>query len=55
MSDVQAARVRDLLAEAGAAVDYRSFDTMGHSMHGQDPDLFTKTLVDWIGSLDSRE
>jgi len=55
MSDVQAARVRDLLAEAGAAVDYRSFDTMGHSMHGQDPDLFTKTLVDWVGSLASRE
>ena len=55
MSEVQGARVRALLAEAGTAVDYRSFETMGHSMHGQDPDLFTKTLVDWIGSLASRE
>lgn len=52
VSDVQAARVRELLTEAGVAVDYRSFDRMGHSMHGQDPELFTETLVDWAGSLD---
>jgi pimeloyl-ACP methyl ester carboxylesterase len=48
ISDVQAARVRELLAEAGVEVDYRSFDAMGHSMHGQDPQLFTDTLVDWL-------
>ncbi len=51
LSDVQAARVRELLAGAGVAVDYRSFDTMSHSMHGQDPRLFTDTLVDWVGLL----
>ena len=25
--------------------------TMGHSMHGQDPQLFTDTLVDWVAKL----
>jgi hypothetical protein len=29
-------------------VDYRSFETMGHSMHGQDPQLFTETVADWV-------
>jgi hypothetical protein len=36
LSDLQAARVRELVTAAGQAVDYRSFPTMGHSMHGQD-------------------
>jgi hypothetical protein len=48
LSDLGAKRVLELLGEAGVAVDYRSFDTMGHSMHGQDPQLFAETLVDWI-------
>ena len=47
MADLQATRVRELLGDAGVDVDYRSFETMGHSMHGQDPHLFTETLVDW--------
>ena len=42
---------RALLEEAGVSVDYRSFETMGHSMHGQDPQLFTDTLVDWVATL----
>ena len=44
-------RARELLGEAGVAVDYRSFERMGHSMHGQDPELFTDTLVDWTSQL----
>ena len=48
LSDLAAKTVVQLLGEAGVAVDYRSFDTMGHSMHGQDPQLFTATLVDWV-------
>jgi acetyl esterase/lipase len=44
---LQAHRVVELLAEAGVPVDYRSFDRMGHSMHGQDPSLFAATLIDW--------
>ena len=47
LSDLQARRVLELLAEAGVAAEYLSFESMGHSMHGQDPRLFTDTLVEW--------
>lgn len=48
ISDLQAARVRTLVTEhAGQPFDYRSFPQMGHSMHGQDPQLYGDTLVDW--------
>jgi pimeloyl-ACP methyl ester carboxylesterase len=50
-SDIQAARARELISAAGQLCDYRSFATMGHSMHGQDPKLFTDTLVDWAATL----
>jgi pimeloyl-ACP methyl ester carboxylesterase len=50
LSDLQAQRALALLADAGVPVDYRSFDTMGHSLHGQDPQLFTDTLVDWTAA-----
>jgi hypothetical protein len=39
--------VLELLVEAGVTADLRSFEKIGHSMHGQDPALFTATLVDW--------
>ncbi len=52
LSDLQAKRALELLGEAGVAVDYRSFEHMGHSMHGQDPQLFTDTLVDWATSVE---
>jgi pimeloyl-ACP methyl ester carboxylesterase len=51
MSDVQARRVLELLKEAGVSVEYRSFETMGHSMHGQDPRLFAETLLSWAAPL----
>jgi pimeloyl-ACP methyl ester carboxylesterase len=51
LSDLQAARARELISAAGQPVDYRSFPTMDHSMHGQDPKLFTDTLVDWAATL----
>ncbi len=51
LSDLQAARVRELVEAAGQTVDYRSFPTMGHSMHGQDPRLFADTLADWAAKL----
>ena len=51
ISDLQAQRVIELLCGASVEVDYRSFETMGHSMHGQDPKLFTDTLVDWAAKL----
>lgn len=47
LSDLQGKRACDLIVAAGQRVDYRAFPQMGHSMHGQDPKLFTDTLVDW--------
>jgi pimeloyl-ACP methyl ester carboxylesterase len=52
MTDQQAQRVRDLLTEAGTAVDYRSFPEVSHSMHGDRPELYAETLRDWVGSID---
>jgi pimeloyl-ACP methyl ester carboxylesterase len=52
MSDPQAQRVRDLLQATGVRVDYRSFPDVGHSMHGEKPELYVDTLRDWVKSLD---
>jgi len=52
MSDPQAQRVRHLLTGAGVDVTYRSFLDVGHSMHGDKPELFVKMLCDWVESLD---
>jgi pimeloyl-ACP methyl ester carboxylesterase len=52
MSDQQAQQVQDLLAGAGVAVDYRSFPDVGHSMHGDRPELYAETLLDWVKSID---
>ena len=51
LSDQQARRVRTLLADAGVTVDYRSFPDVGHSLHGERPDLYLETLLDWVGSV----
>jgi pimeloyl-ACP methyl ester carboxylesterase len=51
LSDLQAARVRELVSAAGQKIDYLTFPEMGHSMHGQDPALFAKTLTDWAAGL----
>jgi len=46
-SDLQAARVRALITAAGQPCTYRSFPESGHSLHGENPELFTETLVGW--------
>ncbi len=51
MSDQQAQRAQALLAGAGVKVDYRSFPDVGHSMHGDRPDLYVETLLDWVRSV----
>jgi len=51
ISDVQAARVRELVTGAGNRFDYQSHPTMGHSMHGQDPALFSRILIEWAATL----
>ncbi len=50
-TDAQAQRVTQLVADTGHPVSYRSFPTMGHSMHGQDPQLFADTLLDWFSGF----
>ena len=52
MSDQQAQRVQHLLQAAGVPVEYRSFPDVGHAMHGDKPDLYVDTLLDWVNSLD---
>src|SRR5262247_2828838 len=52
MSDQQAQRVQDLLQAAGVPLKYRSFPDVGHSMHGEKPDLYVDTLLDWVKSVD---
>jgi len=51
LSDLHAARARELIEAAGQPFDYRTFPTMNHSMHGQDPRLFADTLIDWAAKL----
>jgi len=51
ISDLQAGKVRELVENAGQPFDYRSFPQMGHSMHGQDPQLFADTLGGWAAAL----
>lgn len=50
-SDVQAQRAIALITAAGQEVTYKSFPQMGHSMHGQDPELFANTLTEWARGL----
>ncbi len=51
-SDLQASRVRELIEAAGQRFEYQSYPKMGHSMHGQDPKLFARILVEWEATLD---
>ena len=53
ISDLQVARVRELVTEAGNAFEYLSFPEMGHSMHGQDPQRYVDTLSEWVRGLPS--
>jgi pimeloyl-ACP methyl ester carboxylesterase len=51
LSGEQATRARQLIEATGQPVEFQSFPTMGHSMHGQDPGLFSTTLVEWASGL----
>ncbi len=53
MSDQQAQRAQDLLQTTGVPVEFRSFPEVGHSMHGDNPELYVTTLLDWIKKLDA--
>ncbi|HEY6417479.1 MAG TPA: alpha/beta hydrolase [Candidatus Binataceae bacterium] len=50
-SDLQAKRVCELVSRAGQPIDYRSLPRMPHSMHGEDPKLFTQLLIEFETKL----
>jgi len=47
----QVDQVEMLVKNAGRPFTRLSFPKMGHSMHGQDPELFVRTLADWVKTL----
>jgi len=51
MTDPQAQRVVAHLRGAGVDVQYRSFPDVGHSMHGEKPQLYVDTLIEWVEGL----
>jgi pimeloyl-ACP methyl ester carboxylesterase len=51
MSDIQAAKVREIVTEAGATLDYTSLPDAAHAMHNIDPERYVKVVSAWIGKL----
>ena len=51
VSDLQVNRARELVEGAGQAFEYRSFPEMPHSMHGTDPELYARTVIEWAAAL----
>ena len=51
VADVQAEQARAIIEAAGQPFTYRSFPEMPHSMHGADPALYTRTVVEWASTL----
>ncbi len=51
MSDLQAAKARDLMTAAGAAVEYVSLPDAAHAMHASDPKRFAEVVTGWAKTL----
>jgi pimeloyl-ACP methyl ester carboxylesterase len=51
ISDLQVRHMRELITGAGQRFDYRTFPDVGHVMHGSDPQLYSRTLREWIATL----
>lgn len=51
MSDLQAAKVRALVEEAGASFEYVSLPDAAHAMHAADPPRFAQVVSDWAKRL----
>ena len=52
LSDEQAERAGALIRANGQRFDYQSFPEMGHFMHAQDPELYARTVTEWVASLE---
>ena len=51
ISDVQVAYVKKLVEGAGQPFTYISLPEMPHSMHGANPELYAKTVREWVAAL----
>lgn len=51
MSDQQAQRVQDLLAESGVDVTYRSIPDVGHAMHDEAPQRYVDVVLEWADAV----
>jgi pimeloyl-ACP methyl ester carboxylesterase len=51
MSDLQAAKVQELVKEAGVPITYESIPTAAHAMHMSDPEQFAGLVTRWVREL----
>ena len=51
LSDIQAAKVRELVAAAGAPIEYASLPDAAHAMHAADPERFAQVVSTWVTQL----
>lgn len=51
----QVDQVERIIKSTGQPFTRIAIPNMGHQMHGIDPDLFVRTLVDWVKTLPSEE
>jgi pimeloyl-ACP methyl ester carboxylesterase len=51
LSDLQAAKVVEIVREAGAAIEYLSLPDAAHAMHAADPPRFAKAVTEWAKGL----
>jgi pimeloyl-ACP methyl ester carboxylesterase len=51
MSDVQAAKVREIVTAAGQPFEYVSLPNAAHAMHQADPARFAQALTTWARTL----
>jgi pimeloyl-ACP methyl ester carboxylesterase len=50
-SDLQAAKVRELVGQAGVPIEYVSLPDAAHAMHFADPPGFAKVVTEWVKQL----
>ena len=53
VADEQMVQIEKLIKGTGQPFTFLSFPKMGHSLHGQDPALYVKTILDWEKTLPS--
>jgi pimeloyl-ACP methyl ester carboxylesterase len=51
MSDLQAAKARELMTQAGASLEYISLPDAAHAMHAADPKRFADVVTGWAKQL----